>query len=458
MMIEERLADFVSGISYESIDGADLHILKRNLLDSYAGICASLRDTVMLEKFDKLASFVPDGNGMDVWGVGRKAAVPDAVFMNTILARRSDLLDTYLSPGNMGGNHPSDNVALVLCMADWLGKSGKDLLGYTYASFILSCAFSDYYNPEPSGYDHDAQAVLYVPVIIGYILGLDKAQLTEVQRIAGVFGLDINQTAVGEVTDWKHCTYASCAMRGTHIAGMALAGFEGAKEIYEGDAGVNRFFPHSKEMLPKLPDLGSIVFKRWPALVFCQTPIDVAIDLSGEIGSPGDIDRIEVQTYGQAIRNAATEGAFNPVSRAGRTHSIPYCVAAALVMKTIEYSCFDDDFAEKETEVGSLMKKVRVVENAGMNGKYPDGAPCSITVRMNDGTTFSGNRDFPKGDPHDPLSDKELEEKARLNIACVMDDKTADGIIGRIWNIESEERIDWLVAPLKRRMTGGKGK
>lgn len=454
-MIEEQLANFVSVISYQSIDQGDLHILKRNLLDSYAGICASLRDKGMLKKFEALASFTPDERGMSVWGLDKKTSVPEAIFMNTILARRSDLLNTYMSPGKMGANHPSDNVALVLSMADCLGKDGKDLLRYTYTSFILSCAFSDYYNPEPSGYDHDAQAVLYVPLIIGWILGLDAEQLTEVQRMAGVFGLDINQTAMGEITDWKHCTYASCALRGMHIARMALAGFEGAKDIYMGDAGVNRFIPNSPEMLAKLPDLGSIVFKRWPALVFCQTPVDVAIDISAEIEDSGIIDSVEVQTYQEAIDNGATEGAFNPVSRAGRTHSIPYCVAAALVMKTIDYSYFDDGFAGKETAVGRLMKKIKVVENPGMTEKYPDGAPCTISVKMNDGTIISRSRDFPKGDPHDPLSDKELEEKARLNMAYVMDDKTADKIISRIWNIESEEGIDWLVVPLKRRMTEG---
>lgn len=455
MMIEEQLADFVSGISYQSIDEKNLHILKRNLLDSYAGICASLRDKGMLEKFDILADFEPNEKGMNIWGIGKKASLPEAIFMNTILARRSDLLDTYMSPGKMGANHPSDNVALVMSLADWTGRSGKDLLTYTYVSFILSCAFSDYYNPEPSGYDHDAQSVLYTPLIIGYILGLNTEQLIEVQRMAGVFGLDINQTAMGEVTDWKHCTYASCALRGIHIARMALAGFKGAIDIYGGEAGVSRFFPHSATMFQKLPDLSSIVFKRWPALVFCQTPIDVAIDLSTEIESPTSIDCIKVETFKTAMNNAATESAYNPKSRAGRTHSIPYCVAAALIMKTIDYTYFDDDFAGSETAIIDAMKKVKVIENSDMTEKYPDGAPCRITVRMNDGTEISKSRDFPKGDPQDQLTDKELENKARMNLTYVMDEKKAENIIERIWNIESEERIDWLVEPLKRRMTDG---
>jgi 2-methylcitrate dehydratase len=451
-MIEEKIAGYVSKITFTSIDDSNLHILKRNILDSYAGICLSLQDTEMIRKFDALTDLSPDEKGMSVWGINKKASAADAVFMNTILARRSDLLNTYMSPNKMGVNHPSDNVALVLALADWLGKSGQDLLTYTYTAFVLSCAYSDYYNPEPAKYDHDAQAIFYTALIIGYVMGLNEAQLVEVQRMAGVFGLDIDQTAMGEVTDWKHCTYASCALRGMHIARMALAGFESAKNIYEGEAGVNQFFPHSKTMLEKLPDLSRIVFKRWPSLVFCQTPIDVALDISEKIDNPYAIDKIEVQSFQEGIKNAGTSGAYSPVSRAGRTHSYPYCVAAALLKKTIEYSYFNDDFAAKETAVTNLMSKVKIIENPDMTKKFPDGAPCRIIVTMKDGTVIDKSRDYSKGDPHDPLSDKELEEKVLKNMKLIMDEKTANDIVSRIWSIEKEEDISWLVAPLKKNL------
>jgi 2-methylcitrate dehydratase len=172
IMIEETIADFVTQTSFASMDADAKHLIKRNILDSYAGICASLQDIDMIRKFTTLTRLSSDEHGMVVWGVNRKASVADALFMNTILARRSDLLDTYMSPSKMGANHPSDNFALVLALTDWLDKSGRDLLAYTYTAFMLSCAYSDYYNPEPAKYDHDAQAIFYTPLIIGYILGL----------------------------------------------------------------------------------------------------------------------------------------------------------------------------------------------------------------------------------------------------------------------------------------------
>jgi 2-methylcitrate dehydratase len=126
-MIEDTLAEHVSGITYSGLHPGDIHLIKRNLLDSYAGICASLQDREMIRKFESLSSLASTEHGLAVWGINRAAAPPEAVFMNAILGRRSDLLNTYLSPNRMGGSHPSDNVSVILSLADWLGKTGREI-------------------------------------------------------------------------------------------------------------------------------------------------------------------------------------------------------------------------------------------------------------------------------------------------------------------------------------------
>lgn len=451
-MIEQELAEQVSSISFQAIQEEMLHVLKRNILDSCAGICCSLRDAEMLEKFDRMAAMTPHEKSMAVWGIEGKAGEAQAVFMNCILGRRSDLVNTYFSPDNMGINHPSDNVSLVLNMADSLGKTGRDVLTSTYVAYLMSCAFSDYYHPDANGYDHDAQALFYLPLVIGSMMGLSIEHLTQSQRIAGMLGLDTNQSCMGVITDWRHCTYASCAMRALQAVRMALAGFEGPAEIYEGEAGINRFLPHGDRLLDPPPDLTSVVFKRWPALVFCQTPIDVALDAADKVNDLGSIDNVKVYTCKKAIETAGTESSFRPVSRAGRTHSIPYCVAVALVKKTVEYEYFDDGFIGKEEEVAGLIPRITVVEDAAMTKAYPDKASCRIMVKMKDGTIIDESHDYPHGDPRDPLSDREIEEKAVKYLSSLIDHKAASTMIERVWKLESEASIDWLVAALKPRV------
>ena len=221
MLYEQLLSQRAAAISYDDLTEDILHVLKRNILDSYTGICASLKDTALLQKFERLAMGSASGNDIDIWGVQKKASVTDALFMNSILSRRSDLLNTYASPNGMGVVHPSDNVALVLTLADWLAMDGKTFLRSIYIAFYFSTVFATYYNPEAARYDHDAAATFYTALVIGQALGLSEEQLTEAQRISGVLGLDVNQAAEGELTDWKHCTYASCAMRAMQAVKLA---------------------------------------------------------------------------------------------------------------------------------------------------------------------------------------------------------------------------------------------
>lgn len=447
--LEETLSRYSQGIAQEAIDPQTLHLLKRNILDSYAGICASLRDTGMIEVFDRLTSLVSDERGIVVWGVGRRAHSAEALFMNVILGRRSDLVNTYMSPGNMGGSHPSDSFSLVLSLADWFGKKGGDLLSHILLAYRLSCMFADYYDPERDGYDHDAQALFFTPLVIGSMMGLSIDQLTQAQRIAGMLGLDINQAALGDVTDWKHCTFASCAMRGFQSVVMALSGFTGPAEIYEGESGINRFITHADSIMDPQPDLTTIIFKRWPALVFCQTPIDAAVEISHRVGDHTRIDTVEVHIYDKAIKEAAIASSYRPASRAARTHSLPYCVAAALVKGTIEYRFFDDDFISNEKAVADMIPKITVVEDRDMTRTFPDGAPCRIVATLKDGSTLDCFRPRPHGDSGDPLDDGEIEDKALSYLSDLTDGKHAKTIINRIWDLEREQSLEWLIGPLQ---------
>jgi 2-methylcitrate dehydratase len=448
VQLEEMIAERVTGFAYDRIDADLLHLLKRNVLDSYAGICGSFKDKTMLANFDRLAAGPASGNDLDVWGIGRKAAYLDAFFMNAILARRSDLLNTYIG---MGGAHPSDNVALVLTLAAWLKMDGRAVLTSIHTAFYLSAAFATYYDPEAAGYDHDAAATLYTALIIGHAMGMSRDQLVSVQRIAGSFGLDVNQTAVGQMTDWKHCTYASCALRGLEAVKLARSGFEAASEIYEGAAGINRFFPHAEAMFDPPPALERIIFKRWPALVFCQTPIDVTIDTAAQVPDKNAIRSISVKTYAVAARNGATAAAWHPTTRAGRTHSIPYCVATALLKPSVAYEDFDEPRAS-DPGLTSLMAKIAVAEDSGLSKDYPTKSGCVIEVALADGSTVRGSRDYPKGDPGDPLSDREIEDKFRQYFFFGEGPAEAGDIIDRLWALDRQPDLDWLTGPLKRRM------
>ncbi len=173
---------------------------------------------------------------------------------------------------------------------------GRAVLTSIHTAFYLSAAFATYYDPESARYDHDAAATLYTALIIGHAMGMARDQLVSVQRIAGSFGLDTNQTAVGEVTDWKHCTYASCVLRGLEAVKLARSGFEAASEIYKGAAGINRFFPHAEASRPAAGARADHL-QAVAGAGLLQTPIDVAIDIAAQVPDKNAIRSISVKTY-----------------------------------------------------------------------------------------------------------------------------------------------------------------
>ncbi len=123
-MLEELIADKSRQLASHDISIELRHLLKRNLLDSYSGICASLIDRPLIETFRRYAETTADNNGVRVWGTANRVQLVHGIFMNGILGRRSDLVNTYLSPNHLSGNHPSDNISLLLTLGEWKNIDG----------------------------------------------------------------------------------------------------------------------------------------------------------------------------------------------------------------------------------------------------------------------------------------------------------------------------------------------
>ena len=197
--------------------------------------------------------------------------------------------------------------------------------------------------------------------------------------------------------------------------------------------------------------MGRIVFKSWQALVFCQTAIDVAAELSARFMESGwgQVKSIRVATYKKAVEEAGGEGCYQPDSRAGRTHSLPYCVAAALLDGGVSFDSFGGEMARSE-KMKALIGKVVLGADDVMSDAFPEKAPCGITVEYEDRPPLALHRDYPRGDPHQPLDDNELCAKAAAHLSPLIPAYEANALIKRLWEVEAEDTLGWLMDPLKQ--------
>jgi hypothetical protein len=72
-----------------------------------------------------------------VIGSSRRVNLPQAVLLNGILIRSLDLNDAYIGPGQMG--HPSDNIAVALCVGEKFRASGLGVIASVALGYEIYC-------------------------------------------------------------------------------------------------------------------------------------------------------------------------------------------------------------------------------------------------------------------------------------------------------------------------------
>lgn len=118
--------------------------------------------------------------------------------------------------------------------------------------------------------------------------------------------------------------------------------------------------------------------------------------------------------------------------------SIPFSVAVALVKKSANM----EDFATEtvsDNDILNLAKKVYVNDSEELTKLCPSKRVSVVTITMDDGTIIKQRVDFPKGEPENPLTQQELEEKFRsLAIFGRLTKEECDEVIEEIWKEDLE--------------------
>ena len=99
--------------------------------------------------------------------------------------------------------------------------------------------------------------------------------------------------------------------------------------------------------------------------------------------------------------------------------------------------------------IRAQLKKVEVVADPEIEKVFPALQRVIVNITTTDGRKFSKQLDYPKGDPRNPLSDAEIEEKFRALAEGVLSAKAQDKLIDAIWNLEKCGSVSKLMALMK---------
>jgi 2-methylcitrate dehydratase PrpD len=156
--------------------------------------------------------------------------------------------------------------------------------------------------------------------------------------------------------------------------------------------------------------LGDII-KGYPTINCSQAPIQAMVDIAVRHDvSPRDIERIHLT---RMLRPSSGEQGVNysPGTVLAARLSIPYCLALAAHRRKVTL----DDFTREnlqDSSINALMHKVEITVDEALNRKYPGGTAAMILrVQMKDGRRFEHFVRYPKGNPNNPMSVEEVQQK-----------------------------------------------
>ena len=151
-----------------------------------------------------------------------------------------------------------------------------------------------------------------------------------------------------------------------------------------------------------------IYMKTYAACRHTHPAIEAALTLRKKYNlCPQDIASIQVEAYKLAV---AGHDHTNILGISSAKMSLPFSVALALCTGSAGMEAYNESTVKDET-ILALTQKVSVTENEELSAWVPQKRASILHITLYDGTKLAYQVDYPKGEPENPLTDEELENK-----------------------------------------------
>jgi len=407
--IEEKLVRFTDSFAFDNVEAPVLHAIKLRFIDTI-GCALAAYDEGPAKIARGLARQVRGTVEAGVIGANWKSSPEMAAFANTTMIRCLDLNDDYF--GN-DGPHPSDLIGSVLAAADVTHADGSLFITSVAVAYEVLCTLVDAVGLRERGWDYVTYTSFSAALGAGKAFKLSQSGLRDCLCLAVTANVTLGQTRLGELSMWKGMASANACRNGVFACLLAQAGVSGPYLSFEGKSGFVQQVsgPLDLSRLGSPPLRAAIVYlKNWPVFYSAQGAVDAAIKLREKV-QPAEIKSLVVESYQRLLGRGATDAEkWAPKSRETADHSVPFCVAVALLDGALTSRTFDSErFLDKD--VIELMAKVSLREDPAFTKQYPAQWNCRLVAETFAGVRHEVHVAYPKGHPENPLSDAEVEEK-----------------------------------------------
>ncbi len=357
-----------------------------------------------------------------VIGLDRKTDVQTAALINGMNAHVIELDDGH----RQGALHIGSTIfSALLAVAEKEDLSGEDFLygaiiGYE-VTVRLACAIQP--GNKLKGYHATGTCgTVGATMAIAAALRFDDQQMKSALSAAVTCAAGVLEMQEDNA-DYKPLNVGRAAMDAVAAAYLGKARFTPPFDAIGGKRGFLKVMtdePKTKYITDFCASdslaIMQIYMKTYAACRHTHPAIEAALTLRKKYCFlPQDIASIEVEAYKLAV---AGHDHADILGVSSAKMSLPFSVSLALCTGSAGIDSFNEENVNNET-ILALAKKIAVKENEELTLWVPKKRASILHITMNDGRVLTSQVDYPKGEPENPLSDNEVEEKfISLAMSC----------------------------------------
>jgi len=447
----DRLAAFVAATRFDALAASTIAAAKLVLLDTLGAIVAgsALDENGELARF--AAARAPHGAATLLGHRGKS----DAFWAALTNATAGVALEVD-EGSRLGGGHPAIHVVpAALAVAEERRLDGRRLLESVVAGYEVGSRIGGATTARANVHSHGTWGTISTAVAVAKLGGASAETVRAVMNLAASMSPANTWTPALEGATIRNLYPGRSAFQGILAVELQRCGFTGLgdapSDVY-GTILADRFEPElAVAGLDALTRAGGAAyrieqnyFKLHACCRFNHFALDAVMALrSAHELTAGDIERVEIVTIPFAVRM----GARAPASSLAARFSIPWAIAAALVLGRTDPTAFDAK-ALADERIRALAQRVELSTDSAMTPRRADAPTAHVRLVLRGGKTHERTTSVVRGDALSPVPRDEITTKFVSLTAPILGESHARKIVDLAEDADTLDDVGRLTAML----------
>ncbi len=444
----DRLAALVAAMRFDALPTSTVAAAKLVLLDTLGAVIAgsAMPENGALARFAAVRA--PKGSATLL---GQRAR-SDAFWAALTNATAGVALEVD-EGSRLGGGHPAIHVIPgALAVAEERHLDGRRLIESIVAGYEVGSRIGGATTVRANVHSHGTWGTISTAVAVAQLGGADAGTVRDVINLAASMSPANTWTPALDGVTIRNLYPGRSAFQGILAVELQRCGFTGLadapSDVY-GTILAERFEPELTVAGLDTLAGGSYrieqnYFKLHACCRFNHFALDAVMALRrAHKLRAEDIDKVQVVTIPFAVRM----GAPAPASSLAARFSIPWAVAAALVLGRTDPSAFDAT-ALADERIRALARRVEIATDPDMAPRRADVPTAHVRLVLRGGTTHERTTSVVRGDALSPVPRDEIVAKFVSLAAPVLTEPHARKIVAVVERTETLDDVGALTAAL----------